>query len=242
MKITSCAATDRGKMRDHNEDAMKTDGKGDVFIVADGMGGHRAGEVASQMACDLIATALENTAGSPPPQRLESALTYANERLFDHQLHHPQCRGMGTTLTALLVEDRMGYIAQVGDSRAYHFRGGALQQITRDHSLVAELVRSGELAAEEAFDHPQKNVLTKALGTDPHIKVDLFELELMDRDLILLCTDGLTNMIEDATLTDLLAAGDHGELCEEMVRLANENGGRDNITVVLVKVEGEQDA
>lgn len=242
MRITSCAATDRGKMREHNEDAFKVAEKGEFFIVADGMGGHRAGEVASQMACDLIATALDHTTGSPAPQRLESALTFANERLFDHQLHHEQCRGMGTTLTALLIEEATGYIAQVGDSRAYLYRAGDLSQITRDHSLVAELVRSGELGAEEAFDHPQKNVLTKALGTDPQIKIDLFELELQDGDLILLCTDGLTNMIEDLALAGLLSAGIGDNLCEELIRRANQSGGRDNITVVLVKVEGDQDA
>jgi protein phosphatase len=232
----SAAATDPGRRRRHNEDSYVC--RPPLFAVADGVGGAQAGEVASRLA----ATALQEDSGadgSDPRRRVDALVQEANRRVYERQTQDAAASGMGTTITVALVEGDAVWIGHVGDSRAYVIRAGALEQLTEDHSLVAELVRSGKLSPEEAETHPQRSVVTRALGSDPNVDVDTFEIEAEPGDLFLLCSDGLTSMVGDETIlgeidqnrNDLQAAA------KALVRAANRGGGEDNITVVFFEVE-----
>lgn len=230
------AATDKGMVRANNQDSQVVI-EGRLFAVADGMGGHRGGEVAS-------ATALEALAGGwgdATSSALRAGVVSANEAVFAKASNDPELRGMGTTLTALALvvgddgNERLA-VANVGDSRAYRLTD-SLAQITDDHSLVESLVRQGRLTAEEAVTHPQRNILTRALGIEPQVEVDVWELPAVPGDRFLLCSDGLFNEVEVGVITETLRTlDDPTEAAVELVRLANEGGGRDNITCVVVDI------
>lgn len=230
------AATDTGRARAVNQDSLLVvDGR--LYAVADGMGGHRGGEVASALALESLAGLAESTTAA-----LVNGITRANDAVYLRSSQDPELRGMGTTLIALaLAVDADGQellaMANVGDSRAYRFRGGRLEQMTEDHSLVESLVRQGRITAEEAVTHPQRNIITRALGVDPEVEVDSWELPAVPGDRYLLCSDGLFNEVEPATIAATLAERvDPDDAAAELVRLANEGGGRDNITCVVVDV------
>jgi serine/threonine protein phosphatase PrpC len=231
-------ATDVGHVRSVNQDAMLLGP--DVFVVADGMGGHQGGEVASSVAIETIEAVAGRIAGSSVTD-LVAAVGDANEAVYERGSNDPSLSGMGTTLVAIAAvvedgEERLA-IVNVGDSRAYRFSGGELRQITEDHSLVAELVREGRISEQEAAVHPQRNIVTRALGIDEHIPVDDFQLLPHTGDRYLLCSDGLTNEVEERDMAVVLrTVDDPDEAARELVRRANQHGGRDNITVVIVDV------
>ena len=240
MKVArSAAATDPGRRRRHNEDAYVCEPP--RFAVADGIGGAQAGEVASRLA----ATALRETGadGADPRRHVDALIQEANRRVYERQTSDASASGMGTTITVALLHDDMVWIGHVGDSRAYLIRNGELEQLTEDHSLVAELVRSGKLSPEEAETHPQRSVVTRALGTDPNVDVDTFEVEGRTGDLYMLCSDGLTTMVDDGTILDEIDRNrdDLRSAAKALVRAANRGGGEDNITVVFFELGSEQE-
>jgi protein phosphatase len=200
-----------------------------LFAVADGMGGAQAGEVASKLAAGAVK---EHGAD------VESLIQEANRRVHQRSLEDPNTSGMGTTLTLAAVEDGVVSIGHVGDSRAYLVRDGSLEQLTEDHSLVGELMRTGKLSAEEAVSHPQRSMITRALGTDPNVDVDIFSVEPRVGDLFLLCSDGLTSMVDDREILRLVGEqrGDLQNLVKALIKAANKGGGDDNITVVAFEI------
>jgi len=237
--VEQAGLTDVGRQRHANEDAYLLDSP--LFAVADGMGGAKAGEVASGIAVDAFRTALDEEA--PPEKRLEAVARQANRRIFEMAQADEARRGMGTTLTAALVGDREVALAHVGDSRAYLLREDRLEQLTRDHSLVAELERTGQLTPEDAEHHPQKSIITRALGPEPDVDVDTQTHATRPGDVYLLCSDGLTSMLsQDEVAAVLHSAGSLREAADSLVRAANQSGGKDNITVVLFRLgeEGEE--
>ena len=222
------AATDPGRRRRRNEDSYVLEPP--LFAVADGMGGAQAGEVASKLA----AAAVKDGAGD-----VEGLIQEANRRVHQRSLEDPSASGMGTTLTVASVEDGNVLIGHVGDSRAYLVRDGSLEQLTEDHSLVGELMRSGKLSVEEAEQHPQRSMITRALGTDPDVDVDVFPIEPRAGDLFLLCSDGLTTMVGDREILALVEEkrGDLQALVKALIKAANKGGGEDNITVVAFELD-----
>jgi protein phosphatase len=234
----SASLTDTGRRRRHNEDAYVCEPP--LFAVADGMGGAQAGELASSLAAAALRGTSEHEGGE---QRVDELIQEANRRVYQRQSQDASASGMGTTMTVALVEDGRVAIGHVGDSRAYLIRGSRLEQLTEDHSLVAELVRSGKLSPEEADSHPQRSVITRALGTDPDVDVDTFSVETRPEDVFLLCSDGLTSMVDDQSILDVVERnrGDLGAAAKALVRAANKGGGDDNITVVFFEIarEGE---
>jgi PPM family protein phosphatase len=234
MKIArSSAASDTGRKRRRNEDAYVC--QPPLFAVADGMGGAQAGEVASRLAAGTVKG---DEVGGAGESRVVELIQEANRRVHQRSMEDPNASGMGTTLTLALVEDGIVSIGHVGDSRAYLVRDGQLEQLTEDHSLVAELMRSGKLSAEEAESHPQRSVITRALGTDPDVDVDTFAVEPKVGDLFLLCSDGLTSMVEDDAILDLVERhrSDLERLIRALIQAANKGGGEDNITVVAFEI------
>ncbi len=226
--------TDTGRQRRANEDSYFA--RKPLFVVADGMGGAQAGEIASGIAVSVFERGLPDGPDSPE-QRLVSMVGDANEQIHDLSIADPEHAGMGTTLTALYVGEDDVAIAHVGDSRLYVWRDGELRKLTRDHSLVEELVEEGRLTPEEADEHPQRSIITRALGPEHNVQVDSQTYSARDGDLFLVCSDGLTSMVSEAHIAERLAAG--GALADTarvLVDDANAAGGRDNITVVLVRV------
>jgi serine/threonine protein phosphatase PrpC len=236
--------TDVGRQRSTNEDSLLVHPP--YFAVADGMGGAKAGEVASQLAVQVLEEELEAHPGEAPEAQLARTLQEANTRIFELSTDDESRRGMGTTVTAACVHDRDVSLGHVGDSRAYRLREGELEQLTRDHSLVAELQRSGQLSAEAAEHHPQRSIITRALGPEPDVEVDTYTVPGREGDVFVLCSDGLTGMISDDEMASILRrAGSLGEAADSLVRAANQSGGKDNITVVLFSLgddEGGGDA
>jgi serine/threonine protein phosphatase PrpC len=232
--VRSTSITDTGRRRRHNEDAYVCEPP--LFAVADGMGGAQAGELASNLAAAALRDDTSEREGGE--QRVDDLIQEANRRVYQRQSQDAAASGMGTTMTVALVEDGRVAIGHVGDSRAYLIRGGALEQLTEDHSLVAELVRSGKLSPEEAEGHPQRSVITRALGTDPDVDVDTFSVETKPGDLFLLCSDGLTSMVDDETILREVERNrpDLGAAAKALVRAANKGGGEDNITVVFFEI------
>ena len=226
--------TDTGRQRRGNEDNALA--RAPVFVVADGMGGAQAGEVASRIAVETFERELPD-AGSPE-ERLASCVREANRRIYELSRAEHERAGMGTTLTAAYLDDAHVAIAHVGDSRAYLLRDGELTRLTRDHSLVEELVRRGKLTEEQAAEHPQRSIITRALGPEPEVEVDTVSYPVRDGDVLLLCSDGLTSMVAEDRVGEILAsAGGLEQAAELLIREANEAGGRDNITVVLLRLE-----
>ncbi|MGH2882552.1 MAG: Stp1/IreP family PP2C-type Ser/Thr phosphatase, partial [Solirubrobacteraceae bacterium] len=230
---TTCK-TDTGRQRRDNEDSAFA--RAPVFVVADGMGGAQAGEVASRIAVEAFEHGLPDS-GSPE-ERLATRVREANAQIYERSRADRGRAGIGTTLTAAYVDDTHVAIAHVGDSRAYLFRDGTLQRLTQDHSLVDELVRRGKLTEEQAAEHPQRSIITRALGPEPDVEVDTWTYPARAGDVVLLCSDGLTSMISEERVRAIL--GEHDNLDEAgdaLIREANEAGGRDNITVVLFRLE-----
>jgi serine/threonine protein phosphatase PrpC len=231
--------SDVGRQRSVNEDDLVV--RPPFFAVADGMGGARAGEVASAMAADAFEG--ESDSGEPGEAQLARILREANRRIYKLAATDESHRGMGTTLTAAKVHGDEISLAHVGDSRAYVLRDGKLEQLTSDHSLVAELERSGQLSPEAAEHHPQRSIITRALGPEPDVEVDTYTVTGRDGDVFLLCSDGLTSMISDEEVASILRSADSLEAnAEALVLAANQSGGRDNITVVLFRLAADVDA
>jgi len=240
MRVGRAAGqTDTGRRRRQNEDAFVCEPP--LFAVADGMGGAQAGELASRLAAAAIE---EGALAIRGEESVAGIVRTANARIFEHSVRDPTAAGMGTTATVAFVDEEAGTaaIAHVGDSRAYRYRAGVLEQLTTDHSLVGELVRSGRLTEAEAAVHPHRSVITRALGTEAEVDVDTLTVDLRAGDLVLLCSDGLSAMVRDEEIVRLLEAtrGDPHDAAEALVAAANRAGGEDNVTVVLFElVEGE---
>ena len=219
--------------------------RGTLALVADGMGGHAAGEVASALAAEVVRRVFYELEGSPPTV-LISAFAAANRAILDWAANHPECSGMGTTCTALALTDREAWLAHIGDSRAYLLRSGSLTQLSEDQTLVASLVRAGRLSKEEAEHSPVSNVITQALGMGPEIEPIIWQkpLALFAEDVILLCSDGLSGAVSDAAIADIAGRLPPGEACEALIAAALAAGGHDNISVGVlhVVVESEQTA
>jgi protein phosphatase len=231
------AKTDTGRQRRGNEDCVLA--RAPVFVVADGMGGAQAGEVAAGIAVEAFAHGL--TGSGTIEQRLASRALEANRRIFDIASTQRERAGMGTTLTAAYLDESELVIAHVGDSRAYLFRDGSLTRLTQDHSLVDELVRRGKLTEEEAAEHPQRSIITRALGPEPDVEVDTWTYPVQADDVLLLCSDGLTSMVSEERVTEILTRAQGLEsAAQALIDAANQAGGRDNITVVLVRLEEVQ--
>ena len=232
--------TDTGRRRRHNEDSFVLEPP--LFAVADGMGGAQAGEVASRLAAAAFRE-YRDADDLDPERRVEALVQEANRRIYERSRDDANATGMGTTVTAALLEGEHVAIAHVGDSRAYRIRGNALEQLTQDHSLVADLMRSGRLTQEEAESHPQRSVITRALGTDPEVDVDTFAVGLEAGDVFLLCSDGLTTMVSDEEILRLVhESGSLEKAAKALVKAANRRGGEDNVTVVLFRVDADGEA
>ena len=226
--------TDTGRQRRGNEDSSYA--QAPVFVVADGMGGAQAGEVASQMVVDAFSAGLPGD--GTPEERLSVVVQRANREIHERSRSEAENAGMGTTVTAAYLDADAVVLAHVGDSRAYLLRDGELSRLTEDHSLVEELLRGGKLTEEEALEHPQRSVITRALGIEPIVEIDTWTYPLRPGDVVLLCSDGLTSMISERQVQELLAeAEDLGSAGDRLIEAANAAGGRDNITVVLFRVE-----
>jgi PPM family protein phosphatase len=230
-------ASDTGRRRRRNEDNYVV--APPLFAVADGMGGAQAGEVASQLA----ASALEagDSDGLHGVERIDALIQEANRRIFDRASTDPTASGMGTTMTVALVEEMTVAIGHVGDSRAYLVRDEQMEQLTEDHSLVNELLKTGRLSEEEAQVHPQRSVITRAVGTDPDVDVDGFTIEAEDGDVFLICSDGLTDMVGDEDILELVHTNrdDLDQAVKALVAAANRGGGEDNITAVAFRIASE---
>ena len=226
-------ATHVGKVRHNNEDSLIVI-EPETFVVADGMGGAQAGEVASQM---LVETVKEFLSETPPynEQILSQAILLANRKILNLARQNPNYLGMGTTATILSLDDRKAYFAHVGDSRIYRLRNNFLEQLTEDHSYVETLVRRGEITPEEARVHPMKNVLTQAVGVVENISVDTANFPVESGDTFLLCTDGLTNMVDDENIAKILQGASNP--ADALIDAALRAGGRDNISVIVVGVD-----
>ena len=236
----SAGRTDPGRVRRRNEDSFVLDPP--LFAVADGMGGAQAGEVASRLTAAAFREYHEAD-DLAPDERLQAIIQEANRRIYERARTDADVSGMGTTVTSALLTGGRVTLGHVGDSRAYRIRDGELEQLTDDHSLVADLMRSGRLTPEEAEAHPQRSVITRALGTDPEVDVDTLAVEAEPGDLYLLCSDGLTTMVADEDILGIIdAAPTLDDAAKELVRAANTGGGEDNVTVVLFRVEGDEEA
>jgi protein phosphatase len=229
--------TDTGRKRRRNEDAYVCEPP--LFAIADGMGGAQAGEVASRLAAAALK---ESRADAGGEDRIQDLIQEANRRVYARSSTDPNTSGMGTTITVALVENGNVAFGHVGDSRAYLIRDGSMEQVTEDHSLVNELMKSGKLSREEAETHPQRSVITRALGTDPDVDVDTFTIEAKTGDVFLLCSDGLTDMVGEREIQELVEGNrdDIGAALKALVKAANRKGGEDNITVVAFEIaEGQ---
>ena len=235
MTVTQLGyGTDTGRKRRRNEDAYVVEPP--LFAIADGMGGAQAGELASSLAAGAVRE--DEAAAGSGERRVAELIQEANRRVYERSSRDAAASGMGTTMTVAFVGDANVAFGHVGDSRAYLIRDGKLEQLTEDHSLVAELVRSGKLSPEEAETHPQRSVITRALGTDPDVDVDTFSIETAPGDLFMLCSDGLTSMVEDDVILQTIEKNRDNlqTAAKALIRAANKGGGEDNITVVFFEI------
>ncbi|MDI1302812.1 MAG: Stp1/IreP family PP2C-type Ser/Thr phosphatase [bacterium] len=229
--------TDVGRQRDHNEDAFAVVAKHGIAIVADGMGGHNAGEVASEIAISTTIAILSSTAGLSAHDRLDTAVHAAHASIRDKAAESARYKGMGTTIVAVLLDEKNLSVAHVGDSRLYQLRKGQLRQLTRDHSLLQEFIDKGLYSPAEAKEKVARNIITRALGLEDALKVDISAHPLQSRDRYLLCSDGVHEMLGDAEIAAVLLQGLGAEAtCEELIDHANAKGGKDNITVIVIDV------
>lgn len=236
------AKTDKGNVRDSNQDAYAVGEFSDEVVwsvVCDGMGGAAGGNIASALAVKVISDKInasyrDQMRDSSIKNMLDSALTAANIEVFDFAEAQPELRGMGTTVVCAIVRDNQAYIAHAGDSRAYVINNGSIRQITTDHSMVQDLLLRGKITPEEAEHHPNKNIITRAVGVDKGIEIDFEQIDLDDEDTLLLCTDGLSNYVSNEEMLELMSDGKHYAFADRLVKKANDNGGGDNITVVVI--------
>lgn len=242
--------TDKGKVRQHNEDSgavIRNKSGQRLAIVADGMGGHRAGDVASSLTVEQLVAKWNNIEtiekADDAETWLKSSILDVNRFVFDYQATHPECEGMGTTIIAAIATENFLTIAHVGDSRCYLYNEEGFKQITEDHSLVNELVRMGQITKEDAEHHPRKNVVLRALGTDTNLEIDIMTLIFEQDDQLLICSDGLSNKVSDQEMKDII---DSDYTLEQkataLIQQANVNGGEDNISVCLIEHEGSHQA
>jgi protein phosphatase len=236
--VRYAAKTDVGKLREANEDSFLVEDEN--FAVADGMGGHQAGEVASSLAIDILKKQAGKFKKGQTPQAiqkmLKEAVDEANSAIIKKGELRSDYLGMGTTLTAFHLADKRIFLVHIGDSRAYLIRNGNITQLTQDHTLVADMVRKGEISEELARVHPLKNILTRALGADINAEADLLSEEVQTGDKILLCSDGLNSMLKDEEILAIVSETESlDDVCQRLTEAANANGGEDNITVVLVE-------
>jgi protein phosphatase len=242
--LKTYSMTDIGRRRKLNQDTVYScehplGNLNNLFIVADGMGGHKAGDYASAYTVKAIEREVEVCEDRSPIKILREAITVANMEIYEKASTEPDFAGMGTTVVAATVSDDTLYVANVGDSRLYLIDKG-ITQVTKDHSLVAELVRKGSLDESQAKLHPDKNIITRAIGAAPSVEIDFFEVELSPGDVILMCTDGLTNMVDDDEILRIVRCGvDVPEMAENLIKMANHNGGKDNIGVVIIESSKE---
>lgn len=231
MKIG--AKTDKGKVREQNEDSYGYEGQ--LFVLADGMGGHRAGEIASAIAVQtILATDFSNNSLDVT---LKEAVHQANQAILRAVEQDPTQYGMGTTVAILYFHENLAYYTHIGDSRIYHYSNGSLLQLTSDHSLVAELVKSGSLTEAQARNHPQRNILTHALGAEIMPELTVTQVPALQGDKFLLCSDGLCGLLEEPQIFEEISAGDEPQtIVDRLVALANDAGGIDNITVILIEI------
>lgn len=233
--------TNKGLMRENNEDNLiveETD-RYNLFAVADGMGGHKAGEVASSLAIDIIRECFKKSCEQEsfqPPSFIINSVQSANDKIREEALKKEECSGMGTTITMAVIDLdlNIAYIGNVGDSRAYILKNNEIAQITDDHTYVNELLKEGKITKGEAKHHPKRNVITRAVGSEEYVHADIFEVELFENDVILLCTDGLTTHLTDEKIRDTLMEYGSSESVQKLIKLANDNGGTDNITIIIV--------
>ena len=240
------AGTDKGLVRDTNEDSCNII-PGDrevpyVFIVADGMGGHNCGEIASNMAVEYISEYFTKNSVSfldagDCGSTLKNLVEAANREVWRKSLESPETNGMGTTLTMAVIVDNTVTVAHVGDSRLYLIRSGNMRKVTDDHSYIEELVRKGSLTKEEAENHPGKNIITRAIGSSPELEVDILSLTMEANDIMILCTDGLTNMLCENEICETAGGAEPEAACEQLIEAANKHGGEDNVTVIIIKCE-----
>ena len=235
------AITDVGRVRSQNQDnvygtASSIGPLPNLFLVADGMGGHNAGDYASRRAIELVKESVEDSPGTEPVEVLRTAITTANDMLFSEARQQEEKSGMGTTFVAATIVNEELLVANVGDSRLYVLHDGQLRQITLDHSLVEEMVRTGSMSQEMAYHHPKKHMITRAVGAEDKVDIDFFDVSLFGDEIILLCSDGLSNMVEDDRIRELLLTEESAQQrAESLVQAANQKGGRDNITVIVVE-------
>lgn len=242
MILKAAACSDVGMRRRGNEDRYALAPDLGLYLVADGMGGHSAGQVASELAADGCLRAIQalRGAGASPTEKLRAAVAAANRGIYQAAQDHPEYAGMGTTLVAFLAEGGRAALAHVGDSRAYLVRGGRIRQLTDDHSIVGELLRRHEISEHDAREHPHRHVLTRALGVREAVEPDLAELTPEVQDVFVLCSDGLTTHVEDHEIAKEVAETTDVEAsCDSLVELANRRGGEDNTTVVVVRCEAD---
>lgn len=238
--LKTYSMTDIGRRRKLNQDTVYScehplGNLNNLFIVCDGMGGHRAGDYASAYTVKAIEREVEACDDSSPIKVLREAISIANAEIYEKASSEIDFAGMGTTCVAATIDGDTMYVANVGDSRLYLI-DKEITQVTKDHSLVAEMVRKGSLDESQARIHPDKNIITRAIGAAPTVEIDFFEVELNPGDIILMCTDGLTNMVDDDEILRLVRTGvDTADIAENLIKMANHNGGKDNIGVVIVE-------
>ncbi len=249
MKLASYGLSNVGKKRAQNEDHYLVNDDLQLYVVADGMGGHLGGEFASKMAVTTIEEVIQqisnpeatvirgiNSEDTSYGERLRYAIKVAGERIFEQALYDEALKGMGTTTVAVLIHDEKAYIANVGDSRGYFVHQDKIEQVTEDHSLVTEQIKAGILSSDDAKGHRLKNIITRSVGYQPDVESDLKIKDLQRGDKVLLCSDGLSNLVEDHEINSMLQKYSVKEACEKLIDLANERGGDDNITVVIAQL------
>lgn len=238
MKVFS--ATDIGQKRQMNQDYIYTSAEPvgnlpNLFVVADGMGGHNAGDFASRYGVSVLAESVKQDKNFNPVKIMRNGIEAANREVIRQAREDPSMAGMGTTMVVCTIVGDYAYVANVGDSRLY-LAGEKLKQVTQDHSLIAEMVRMGELTPEEGRNHPDKNIITRAIGTADEVQIDFFDFRLEGGEKILMCSDGLSNMVEDEDIFEILKEDSEEDPAQVLVDQANANGGRDNIAVVVIEV------
>ena len=238
MRYSAYGNTHVGNVRDHNEDAYHVDHEGGFFVVSDGMGGRRAGEIASAITRDEVVQFFKESKGQKIDTRLREAFLTANKKVRLYAEENQEARGLGCTCVTLAFDDNDFYLAHVGDSRIYLFRKGKLKQLTRDHSYVEELFMRGLISEEEKANHPYKNSITRYIGGNDKLEVDIISGPVLNDDIFLLCSDGLSGEVEDEQIEKVLSNGEKvEEMVDSLISSALKNGGHDNVTTVLIRVE-----
>jgi protein phosphatase len=250
MKLECYGMTDVGKKREKNEDSLLVNADLGLFMVADGMGGHLGGEFASKIAVKTVEDTIRQILQDPeatlstdsvfdrndPGELLKYSIRVASQRIYEEACLNTNLRGMGTTAVVLFLRDGKGYIAHVGDSRAYLVKNGDIRQLTADHSLVAEQLRAGFITEDELKHHKFKNIITRSVGFQNEVEIDLLIRDLEPDDRFLLCSDGLTNLVDDADLHKIVLKNPPKDACKKLIDLANKRGGDDNVTVVISNI------